>query len=73
MRLIVTRKAAGEDLDLETLQAALEEELVARERSHDPARDSRHPRDKSKTWPPPTTTTLYSGTQEPGRKSVVCC
>lgn len=39
IRLIATRKAPGEDLDLETLQTVLEEELVGRERSHDPTRD----------------------------------
>ena len=31
IRLIVTRKASGEDLDLEMLQGAFEEELVARD------------------------------------------
>ena len=30
VRLIVTREASGEDLNLETLQTALEKELVAR-------------------------------------------
>ena len=71
IRLIVTRKASGEDLDLETLQAAFEEELVARERSPDPARNNRRPQDKPR--PPPTPTTLLSGAQESGREPIACC
>ena len=71
IRLIVTRKASGEHLELETLQAVFEEELVARERSRDPARNNRHPQDKPR--PPPTATTLLSGTQESSRESIACC
>ena len=41
VRLVVTGKASSEDLDLETLQTVLEEELTARERSRDPARNNR--------------------------------
>ena len=71
IRLIVTRRASGEDLELETLQAVFEEELVARERSRDPARNNRHPQDKSR--PLSTATTLLSGTQESSRESIACC
>ena len=71
IRLIVTRKASGEDLDLETLQAAFEEELVARERSCDPARNNHRPQDKPQ--PSPTATILLSGTQESSRESIACC
>jgi hypothetical protein len=56
VRLIATRK---EHLDLETLQTILEEELVARERSRDPTRTSRHPH-QDKPRLPPTATTLLS-------------
>ena len=56
---------------LETLQIALEKELVARECSHDSARNNRHPQDKPR--PPPTATTLLSGTQESSGGSVACC
>ena len=61
IRLMVTRKASGEDFDLEslTLQAGFEEELVARQCSCDPAQNNRRPQDKP--WPPPTATILLSG------------
>ena len=71
IRLIVTRKASGEDLDLETLQTVLEEELVARERSRDPARNNRHLQDRP--WPTPTATTLLSGTRESSGGPTACC
>ena len=67
VRLIATRKVSDEDLDLETLQAILEE-LVARKCSRDPARSGRHLQDKPP--PPPTATTLLSGTNE---GSTACC
>ena len=70
IRLIITRKASGEDLDLETLQTILEE-LVARKRSRDPARNNHHPLDKPRL--PPTAITLVSGTQESSRGSNTCC
>ena len=60
--LIVTRKAPGDDLDLASLQTALEEELIARERSRDPTRNNRHLQDKPR--PRPTATALFSETQE---------
>ena len=62
VRLIVTRNAPGDDLDLASLQIALEEELIARERSHDPTRNNRHLQDKPR--PRPTATALFSETQE---------
>ena len=62
VRLIVTRKAPWDDLDLASLQTALEEELIARERSRDPTRNNRHLQDKP--WPRPTATALFSETQE---------
>lgn len=71
VKLIITRKISDKNLDLETLLTILEEELVARERSRDPARTSRHPQDKSRL--PPTATTLLSGAQEPSRKPLACC
>ena len=71
IRLIVTRKASGESLNLETLQGVLEEELIARERSRDPTRNNHHPQDKLR--PPPTATTLLSGTQESSCGSTACC
>ena len=71
IRLIVTRKALGEDLELETLQAAFEEELVTRERSRDPAQNNHRPHDKAQ--PPPTATILLSGTKESSRESIACC
>ena len=70
IRLLITRKASGEDLTLETLQAVFEEELVARECSRDPARNNRYPQDKPR---PPTATTLLSGTRESNRESMACC
>lgn len=72
IRLMVTRKASGEDFDLEslTLQAGFEE-LVARECSCDPARNNRRPQDKP--WPPPTATILLSGAQESSREPIACC
>lgn len=72
VKLIITRKTSNKNLDLETLQTILEEELIARERSGDPTRTSRHPQqDKSRL--PPTATTLLSGAQEPSRKCLACC
>ena len=68
IRLIVTRKASSEDLDLETLQSVLEEELIARERSHDPTRSSRHSQDRPRL--PPTSTTLF--TQQSGKPKTCC-
>ena len=68
IRLIVSRKVTGDNLDLETLQCIFEEELTARERSRDPTKSGRHPQDKSR--PPPTATTLLS---ESSRRAVVCC
>ncbi len=68
MRLLVTRKAPGESLDLTKLMTVLEEELVARERS---SRGSRHFFEKSR--PPPTATSLFSGTQNVVRKPNMCC
>ena len=46
---------------------------MARERSHGPAQDRRHAQDKSKTRPPSTATTLFSGTQRTDKRSIVCC
>ena len=71
IRLVVTRKVPGDDLDLEILLKVLEEELVARERSRDPTRSNRHPQDKFR--PAPTATTLLSGAQESTRRSNSCC
>ena len=53
------------------LQAAFEEELVARECSCDPARNNRYPQDKPR--PPPTATILLSGAQESSREPIACC
>lgn len=74
IRLIVIRKASGEDLDLETLQSAFEDELVARERSRDPARKNRHPQERYTRLPRPlpAATALLSATQESSRGSPSC-
>ena len=71
VRLIVTRKAPGDDLDLASLQTALEEELIAREHSRDPTRNNRHHQDKPR--PRPTATALFSETQEPAGGPASCC
>ena len=71
VRLIVTRKTSDADLDLETLQTILEEELSARERSRDPVRENRQPQDKHRLLP--TATALLSGTPETSKGSTVCC
>ena len=59
IRLIVSRKITDADLNLETLQTALEEELVARERSGDPTRNVK----RAHNHMPATATTLLSEMQ----------
>ena len=71
IRLIVTRKASGEDLNLETLLTVVEEELIAREHSHDPAQNNCHLQERSR--PSPTATTLLSGTCESNKGSMIVC
>ena len=74
IRLIVTRKSPGEDIDLETLLKVWEEELIARERSRDPDRINRHPQDRQdKPRSSPATTTLLSGTTSTTKALNGCC
>ena len=68
IRLLVTRKAPGEHLNLTKLLTVLEEELVARERS---SRGGRHIPEKTRL--PSTATSLFSGTQDVARKPSACC
>ena len=71
IRLIVTRKAPDENLDLITLQTILGEELVARERSRDPTQNNRYPQERVR--PPPTATALLSPIQQLPERSNSCC
>ena len=68
IRLLVTRKAPGEHLNLTKLLTVLGEELVARERS---SRGGRHLPEKTRL--PSTATSLFSGTQDVARKPSACC
>ena len=68
IRLIVSRKITDADLNLETLQTALEEELVARERSRDPTRNVK----RTHNHMPATATTLLSETQGFDGKQMCC-
>ena len=68
VKLIITRTTSKKNLDLKTLQTILEEELIARERSHDPI----HP-PTGQALAAPTATTLLSGAQESSQKPLACC
>ena len=68
IRLIVSRKISDADLNLETLQTALEEELVARERSGTPTQNVK----RTQNHMPATATTLLSETQGFDGKQMCC-
>ena len=68
IRLIVSRKITDADLNLEILQTALEEELVARERSGDPTRNVKWTHNHI----PVIASTLLSKTQGFDGKQMCC-
>ena len=69
LRLIVSRKVSDSTLDVDSLLRIVEEELLARERSHTSTQTlPRRTQDK----PRPTATTLFSGSQH-STSSPTCC
>lgn len=69
LRLIISRKAPDFTLDMDSLLKFVEEELIARERTHNPIQlPSRRSQDKSRS----TATTLFSGAQPP-ISGLTCC
>ena len=62
LRLIVSRKVTDSTLHVDSLLKTVEDELIARERTHNP---TQMPPCRNQDKPRPTATTLFSGAQPP--------
>jgi len=71
IRLMVTRKTSGRDLDLAKLQEVLEEELIASEHSWESNQTHCQPHDQFQL--PCTATAIFSDTEECTWKPSHCC
>ena len=69
LRLIVSRKVSNSTLDVDSLLKIVEEELIARERTHNPTQT---PPRRSQDKPRSTATTLFSGARPPASGSTYC-
>ena len=69
LRLIISRKVTDSTLGVDSLLKTVEDELIARERTHNP---TQMPPRRNQDKPRPTATTLFSGAQPP-TSGPTCC